>query len=357
MQGALWGKTNLRHLSNLSGRRVLLDSASHVPDGYRWHSLLHHMIDVGACAEALLTTPVICNRFEHITRCSLTSVIRARLVTLVMLHDFGKAQADFQDQIVVGHDGGVRGHVEPWLAALLRAVMHDDNIYVTAIADALDLASMQEWFISHELTDDENEAGLEAMLAASTFHHGGRMERSRMEIYDLHSLNRQTVFGVHPLEGLSTIMSDVRNLCDEAWGEADQIPVNGTLIHWFSGLTMIADWMGSGSERHLFPYWDGVGSADERWTFARERAARLISAIGIPVAKELGTPAPLAVMVDDAGKPLTPRPVQSAMLTIPTDRRLVLIEAPTGDGKTEAAIIRYLVLLLSGDVDSLFFAR
>jgi CRISPR-associated endonuclease/helicase Cas3 len=356
LEGALWGKTNLRELSRKADRRVLLEGASHLPEGFRWHSLLHHMIDVGACVEALLMTPVVMRRFKRLTGRDLNPALLARLVVLVMLHDFGKAQSDFQDQIVKGHDDGVRGHVEPWLAALLRAVMQDDDSYLTGLSDALGLEHMQVWFCAKGMPGDENSAGLEAMLAASTFHHGGRMERARMDIYDLRSLKRTSVFGVQPMDGLRRLMQDVRGLCPEAWGEAPAIPVSGDLIHWLSGLTMIADWMGSGSDAHLFPYWDGKGSAGDRWRFARDRARRLMTDIGIPVASELGTPEPLSAMVDKDGRPLAPRPVQLAMLIVPVDQRLVLIEAPTGDGKTEAAIIRYLMLLLAGEVDSLYFA-
>src|SRR4051812_47381441 len=96
LEGALWGKTNLKEQSRKDGQRVLLESTTHVPSWFHWHSLLHHMIDVGACAWALLMHSVIKRRFKHLTGCDLTPTIRVRLVVLIMLHDLGKVQVGFQ---------------------------------------------------------------------------------------------------------------------------------------------------------------------------------------------------------------------------------------------------------------------
>ena len=43
-------------------------------------------------------------------------------------------------------------------------------------------------------------------------------------------------------------------------------------------------------------------------------------------------------------------------LAIPSGGSLTLIEAATGVGKTEAALIRYLYLMQAGEVDGLYFA-
>jgi CRISPR-associated endonuclease/helicase Cas3 len=354
--GGVWGKTNLRELSRKSGTKVLLQTVGDLPKGLRWHSLLHHKIDVGACAEALLNNPVIKRLFRHMTGCDLTPVVAARLVVLIMLHDLGKVMADFQDQIVSGM-GKSRGHMQPWLAALLRASDRDDATYMEGLADALGLYDMALWFRVKEVPGDENlESPMEAMLAASTFHHGGRGDLGIIADYDLEGLHRTTVFEVHPMDALRDIMGQIKDIHPDAWGDAPSIPVCGDLIHWFAGLVMISDWMGSASERDRFPYWDGKGTAAERLRFARMRAATLMSDIGIPVARELGTPEPLSVMVDKDGIQMTPRPVQKTVMEVPVDHRWMLIEAQTGDGKTEAAILRYLVLLMAGEVDSLYFA-
>jgi len=354
--GEVWGKTNLKALPKKEGERVLLKTVSDLPEGFRWHSLLHHMIDVGACAEALLSNPVIASRFRHMSGCNLTDIVTARLAVLIMLHDLGKVMADFQNQIVSGMDKS-RGHMQPWLASLLRASDRDDPTYMDNMAKAIGLHDMVPWFCVKEVPGDENnDAPLEAMLAASTFHHGGRGDLGKIADYDLKGLDKTTVFDVHPMDTLRNIVVQIREIYPQAWRDAPPVPVSGDLIHWFAGLVMIADWMGSAADRNRFPYWDGKGTGAERLRFARMRAATLMSDIGIPVAKELGTPEPLSIMFDKDGNQMTPRPVQKTVMQVPTDHRWMLIEAQTGDGKTEAAIMRYLVLLMVGEVDSLYFA-
>ena len=62
----------------------------------RIHLLEHHLADVGACFEALLTQPTIRNRLA----CSgglhdIDDVMRGRLSVLAALHDIGKVNVGF----------------------------------------------------------------------------------------------------------------------------------------------------------------------------------------------------------------------------------------------------------------------
>lgn len=51
-----------------------------------------------------------------------------------------------------------------------------------------------------------------------------------------------------------------------------------------------------------------------------------------------------------------PRPAQKALGALPSNERLILLEAETGAGKTEAALWRFVTLLEAGQVDALYFA-
>src|SRR5262249_50089340 len=51
-----------------------------------------------------------------------------------------------------------------------------------------------------------------------------------------------------------------------------------------------------------------------------------------------------------------PRPAQIGALALPLDERFAVIEAPTGTGKTEAALIWASRLVEVGEVDGLYFA-
>lgn len=47
---------------------------------------------------------------------------------------------------------------------------------------------------------------------------------------------------------------------------------------------------------------------------------------------------------------------QEAVGRLPVDEHLILLEAETGSGKTEAALWRFAVLLDAGEADALYFA-
>jgi CRISPR-associated endonuclease/helicase Cas3 len=244
--------------------------------------------------------------------------------------------------------------VQAWLAALYAWKSPQRQ----ALFDILDIPAMEQWFCSANAHGDENakQNALYTMLAVSTSHHGGRKKINDIKDYPLSELNRRSMLGIDPLEALRDIVGEIKTLFPLAWENAPPIPVSGVFIRWVSGLVMTSDWMGSDSKRHRFPYWNDEGSALDRMAFATMRAEAMMRDIGMPTAETLGTPHPLSALRDEDGNLLEPRAVQSAILTIPTDQRLILIEAPTGEGKTEAAVIRFLMLLLAGQVDSLFFA-
>src|SRR5690606_37045225 len=52
----------------------------------------------------------------------------------------------------------------------------------------------------------------------------------------------------------------------------------------------------------------------------------------------------------------SPRPAQEVVGAVPLDEQLVILEAETGSGKTEAALWRFARLFQAGRVDSLYFA-
>jgi CRISPR-associated endonuclease/helicase Cas3 len=349
-----WAKTNLRRLAKrMKKKRILLKGLEDWPDGFAFHSLLHHKIDVACCARELLNNPVIAARFKELTGAELTIQIIERVVVIIFLHDLGKVAAGFQDQIFEGASGN-SGHVQAWLAALYAWKSPQRQ----SLFDILDAPEMEKWFCAGSVPGDENskQNGLYTMLAVSTSHHGGRKKISVIKDYPLSELDRKSMLGIAPLDALTEIVGEMKSLFPRAWENAPPITISGTFIRWFSGLVMASDWMGSDDRQDRFPYWNGDGGAAERMTFATRRAKAMMRDIGMPTAETLGTPHPLSALRDDEGNLLKPRAVQSAILKIPVDQRLVLIEAPTGEGKTEAAVIRYLMLLLTGAVDSMYFA-
>lgn len=116
-------------------------------------------------------------------------------------------------------------------------------------------------------------------------------------------------------------------------------PVN-TFYMFLAGLTSVADWIASNET--FFPY-KTDHSADEHLGYARGKAEQAL--------KQLGwtgwNPSHIAASFEDLfkdneGNPLQPRPLQrkaiEIMDSVSRQPGLVIIEAPMGEGKTEAAI-------------------
>ena len=114
----------------------------------------------------------------------------------------------------------------------------------------------------------------------------------------------------------------------------------------------LADWIGS--DRRWFEF---VGQLNEDYyiALAKSRAANALAEIGLDVARQrMGKETPATF------KKLTtfeqPQPQQAAMASLPVDEKLVILEAETGSGKTEAALWHFVKLYEATKVDELYFA-
>jgi CRISPR-associated endonuclease/helicase Cas3 len=126
-------------------------------------------------------------------------------------------------------------------------------------------------------------------------------------------------------------------------------PPAPAFTHFFSGLLTLADWIGSDQE--AFPF---VEAFDPNyWGIAQRRAQQRLHSIGLDTSdRHLRGPASWALLSDHP----TARPAQEVVAQTPLSENLVILEAETGAGKTEAALWRFVQLYEVGAVDSLYFA-
>ena len=127
-------------------------------------------------------------------------------------------------------------------------------------------------------------------------------------------------------------------------------PLTPAFAHLFAGLLALADWVGS--DRRVFEF---VSELDENyWTKALGKARARLRSIGLDVrgAQALARQADWQLVSDFP----VPRKAQEAVARVPVTERLIILEAETGSGKTEAALWRFAKLYEAGKVDALYFA-
>lgn len=278
-------------------------------------SLIGHCQDVALAAAGLLAAPVTRARLESACGQVLTPVHQARLTVLAGLHDAGKALNGFQDRIT----GRSRGTSH--LAELLAALQADRRSQAALRVDLL-----SAWFSDPS-----------AALVSSVCHHGGPVKSA-----DISAAMAQTPVqldvsgdGYDPVGEMRALMVALLDRFPEALHSAPPIPWTASLDHLFAGLVMGADWLGS-SLPVVGPGW-------------RPTAVQALLD-GLPWTDGYAGADPLSILPGD------PMGAQTAILDVPVSDRLVLVEAPTGTGKTETAILRALQLIQAGAVAGFYFA-
>lgn len=146
----------------------------------------------------------------------------------------------------------------------------------------------------------------------------------------------------------------VEVICDGTLAACPTLPSHRAQRHALTvdlaGLTTVADWLGSNVE--FFPYVHPPRSAQQYWLQAQNQAHAALREVGFrapptPPARSFQqlfgrSPWPLHAAVEGIGKELLPG-------------TLVIVEAPTGEGKTEAALSIY-DMLASRAAQGLYFA-
>ncbi|MDB6039986.1 MAG: CRISPR-associated helicase, Cas3 family [Verrucomicrobiales bacterium] len=287
-----------------------------------WHPLILHMLDVAASADAILA------REPETTRQRIAEIVglewkhaRPWLLLVVASHDLGKACPGFQCKW-------------PELLALtgLRLPRSPNTEINHAFVSQIALSELlQEMQWPEELA--------ELVADAVGCHHGERASPNT----------------IYYLEG------DERAIGKNDWAQArrvllqallevfkpDKIPVkqklSGPDFMLLSGLTSFADWIGSNED--LFPFGTAEDCGDLKEWFQERRAAadKALDSIGweprIPLSAE---PKSFEQVFGFA-----PRPLQQAVADALIDLKepaILLVEAPMGEGKTEAAFFAHLEL-------------
>jgi len=328
-----WGKLSHDAAGRLNGEHLLLD----------------HMTDVAACFLALAECAAVRRALECTACRKLDDADLQRLAVLVFLHDVGKANSGFQSRrwklpeqppdfwtarVPSGHGP------EGW--ELIAGRVHNAE----RIAAGLPIAEIVGW----------GDVAVCELLQASISHHGrplGEDTGKQMAGIWLPVLDRCGVVRYDPAATLAGMGKRILRCYPLAFDSCSQpLPEQPAFVHLFAGLVQLADWLGSDTRAGFFPY--SLPGEDRNET-APARATYAVQTIGLDASRWLAqlagqTPTFGAVFHVPAARPMQLAAADMGLGDI------VVLEAETGSGKTEAALWRFVQLFQAGKVDSLYFA-
>ncbi len=296
------------------------------PANGTYHPLLFHLIDTAECALALWKhafTPGI--RRSLAQSLNLTEAETRRLFAfLAALHDLGKASPAYQCKYPPDDD----------------ALQHLETLGFHFPAQICQRPAphglISAWALRALFTEVLGWKKYDARRLAHAVggHHG--TWPATLEVQNLDGKYRS-----HPGDGLwKTTRREIFTILQEIYQPPSKVvlpdaPEQSALLAILSGLVTTADWLGSLDE--YFEYEDRPLSAQKYRPIAARQAARALKATGwadtwLPT----GEVPPFAEVF-----PFSPNEMQTAVIQAALDAEqptLLILEAPTGQGKTEAAL-------------------
>jgi CRISPR-associated endonuclease/helicase Cas3 len=286
----------------------------------QWHPLLLHVLDVAACADAILS------REPESTRATLASALgmswvdaRPWLLILIACHDLGKASPGFQCK---------------WKS--LSELDVGPNPDTTANHAFVSQIELRELLI--ELGWPEGTA--ELVADAVGCHHGERA--TEVTLAQL-SGNRRAL-GKPEWHRVRRAIFDALVEVFAPAAPPTKTTLSGPEFMLLGGLTSFADWIGSNEAFFKFGAPEDCDDLEAWFKTRRERNAEdALNQTGwfprLPLSE--------SSRAFDAVFGFSPRPLQQATIDALVDINkpaILLIEAPMGEGKTEAALYAYLEL-------------
>lgn len=288
----------------------------------RWHPLILHLLDVAASADAILA------REPESTRIRMAKILdlswreaRPWLLLLIACHDLGKASPGFQ-------------HKWPELLAstgltLPRSPNTDSHHAFVSQLALSELLQERGW----------PEGLAELVSDAVGCHHGSRATPNTLE----HLAGDTRAIGNNEW---SQARHDLLEALLEVFNPSEtpsKPTLSGPDFMLLSGLTSFSDWIGSNEDLFPFGIPDHCADLNDWFKNRRARADQALDAIGWTHRRPLSEEAKSFEQVFH----FSPRPLQQAVadaLAELNEPAILLVEAPMGEGKTEAAFFAHLEL-------------
>ncbi|HNR47450.1 MAG TPA: CRISPR-associated helicase Cas3' [Anaerolineaceae bacterium] len=286
-----------------------------------WHPLICHLIDTGKVANALwMESFAPATRLYFSGLLGLSEIEAGNLLSFwVSLHDIGKAAPGFQ-----------RKHV-PAIPILESAGFS----FPLPSSKSAPHGVVSTWALENLLIQQcqMQPSWSKRIARALGGHHGTWPTSTQLLPQALKASDKGDAFWDAArqalMDELIKLFAPVRNF---SWPETQED--ENTFLMLFSGLTTVADWIGSMSE--FFPFQAAGYEIESHAAESEQKARSALRQLGWIGWQPNGQTIPFEQMFPFSPNEIQQMTIQAGQdLTLPA---LVVLEAPTGSGKTEAAL-------------------
>lgn len=337
-----WGKAQQQtHKPQISSQKDSLPAP--------YHLLVYHCLDVAAVAYHLLNDDAAIMKDLSAYLMIEKHKLRPFLCFLIALHDLGKFAASFQ--------GLYQSDDDEFLIKVNKELYPYNKKH-----DALGYcfyrnALLNDCFCTEQESYDI-EYGLEVLFNCVLGHHGKPIQTyEAIDFDDLEEvgIDYEYEISVIDLQVARTWINDLKDLFDvelpiDLLASADWRTYAKHISWQLSGLTMLADWIGS--DTAYFTYHNNVISLEDYWQQTKDIAKRSVADKGL-----LTSIPPLPFISVQHSFGFTPSPLQEWAQNVPLHSlpQLFILEDVTGSGKTEAALTLAHRLMATGEANGFYF--
>ncbi len=321
------------------------------PDPQKWHPLAYHMLDVVSVAAAWWDAdPALRGRFLAAFPDAPENRLRGWVLFFVALHDLGKVDIRFQlkapDALAAAWRMIAKGVDHEISQKEISAFDHGH----AGIAWA---AQEYETWLSLRDADHSIWSRWDNWLAATTGHHG---DFPKAGYEGLKGIEADPALIDHDRAARHALVAAFGSLFLQPAGLSLQtLPPHCSIAAraMLAGFCASCDWLGSNTDEFAYRAPDTALPDSD---YLSERHAHIESSRMLERYGLLAVAQPYAGLSALLGHTESPRGVQTLIDDLPASAGLTLIEAPTGSGKTEAALAHAWRLIEAGVADSIVFA-
>ncbi|MDK2826272.1 MAG: CRISPR-associated endonuclease/helicase Cas3 [Methanolobus sp.] len=302
-----------------------------------WHPLPYHCMDVAAVADKWWeNSPSIRHRFSHETGL-FEEQAHAWVMFFVALHDLGKFDVRFQMKVLDLAETNYNANLPKNLGT--KNYFHGDEGY--------------KWFVLESDIYFENVAyrqqdWLQNWFAAVAGHHGSIPTNAEPNFPPFVD---ESVTVQDCLARQMLIQELNRIFLEPAGISFDNIPTENPPV-LLAGFCSVCDWLGSNREYFEFQQIESSNEAslEDYFSSRKENALKALNDFGLLA--HVHTIGGMQALYPD----YTPQNIQTLIDRLSVEQSLIIVEASTGSGKTEAALAYASRLLADSLADSIVFA-